>query len=414
MRLFPVVKRAVVLSVLTITLLCVMPLGVFAQQNPNPNPNQPPAAAPSAESIAQAINALNTAGFGGTMPFGNQGTYQAESGGNPQQGGIIPGPGIFSAFPRQEEKKPGMTQAELNDALKDPDSPQYKANQLALRAKKDIDFFGRTAQREQKPENIYNDIPPPPEMAKLQQVHETYGTSYAVSDDLISKEIALDMRKDAQREAALSYGARGGLAKRSYQIAEKMRGFDGIFDQVFNFRQLLVKAPSGLLIEPPIVNETLDSVVITEGGDEAAVTDQLLKINRQAKIVTAPREWRQYVVTNYASDITPPPRVLWPKNAAEQAEWNEWVRQGWEQGYQQGDEIFERSLNQLVADYNGMVRYRLLLSQGKISPPFAMQEDRGVTSAKNRSEMRVGDRALRITGPSQFLTGAEEWTPADR
>ena len=73
---------------------------------------------------------------------------------------------------------------------------------------------------------------------------------------------------------------------------------------------------------------------------------------------------------------------------------------------------FEAGLNQLTADYNGMVRYRMLLAQGKISQPYALHEDRGVTGGHN--EMRVGDRALRITGPSQFLTGGELWKPADR
>lgn len=369
----------------------------------------------SEQTIAQAIRALNAAGYNtnGTMPFGNPGTYQAEQAGLNANGGIIPGGGIFSPYPPQQEK-PQITQSELDAALKDPDSPEYKANRLAKQAKKDIDYFGRTAQREEKPENILDLVPPPPEMDRLQQVHTTYGTSYSVSDDLIGKEIALDMRKDAQREAALSYGARGGLAKRSYQIMERLRGFEPIFDKVFSFRQLLIKAPSGMLIEPPIVKETLDSMVITEGGNEAAVTDQLLKISKQAKIVSAPREWRQYLWMTYTAEITPPPRVLWPKDATEQAQWNEWVRQGWEEGYHQGDDIFERNLNQLVSDYNGMVRYRMMLAQGKVSQPYAMQEDRGITSANNRSEMRVGDRALRITGPSQFLTGAEEWKPADR
>src|SRR5690606_8646273 len=133
-----------------------------------------------------------------------------------------------------------------------------------------------------------------------------------VSDDLINKEVALDMRRDAQREAALSYGARGGLAKRSYQIMERLRGYDPVLDRVFDFRQLLIKAPSGLLIEPPIVRESLDAMVITEGGNEAAVADQVLKINQQAKIVAAPRDWRQYLIMNYETEITPPPRVLWP------------------------------------------------------------------------------------------------------
>ena len=379
-----------------------------AQPAPNPAPT-------SDQTIAQAIRALNAAGYntGGALPFGNPGMYQAAQAGFNPINGIIPGGGIFSPYPPQPEK-PKMTQAELEESLKDKDSPQYKADRLAKQAKKDIDYFGRTAPVEKKPENILDLVPPPPEMDRLQQVHATYGTSYSVSDDLISKEIALDMRKDAQREAALSYGARGGLAKRSYQIMQHLRGFEPIFDRVFSFRQLLVKASSGMLIEPPIVKETLDSMVIAEGGDEAAVTDQFLKISKQAKIVSAPREWRQYLWMTYAAEITPPPRVLWPKDATEQAQWNEWVRQGWEEGYHQGDDIFERNLNQLVSDYNGMVRYRMMLAEGKVSQPFALQEDRGITSARNRSEMRVGDRALRITGPSQFLTGTEEWKPADR
>jgi defect-in-organelle-trafficking protein DotC len=402
MPLFPAANKKRLLrasaAVFGAAAVCFFAAPVAAQQQQNP---------PSLESIAQAITALQGATQGGTMPFGNPGTYDAEAGPGQQN------PLSFPLGQRQEER-PRMSEKDMDEALKDPDSPQYKADRLAKRAKKDIDFFGRTAQKEEETENILDMMPSPPEMAKLQNVHQTHGSSYDVSDDLISKEMALDMRKDAQREAALSYGARGGLAKRSYEIAEKLHGFSPIFDKVFAFRQLLIQAPSGLLIEPPIVSETLDALVITEGGDEAAVTDQLLKINRQAKIVTAPREWRQYIVSVYGTDIAPPPRVLWPKDLIEQGQWNEWVLQGWQQGYLQGDEIFERNLNQLVADYSGMVRYRMLLAQGKISHPYAMQEDRGVTSAKNRSEMRVGDRALRITGPAQFLTGAEEWKPADR
>ncbi len=88
------------------------------------------------------------------------------------------------------------------------------------------------------------------------------------------------------------------------------------------------------------------------------------------------------------------------------------MKQGWREGYEQGEQIFQMQLAQLVADYSGMVRYRMLLAEGKISQPYALQEDRGVTGGRN--EMRVGDRALRITGPSQFLTGSDLWKPADR
>ncbi len=224
--------------------------------------------------------------------------------------------------------------------------------------------------------------------------------------------MSLDLRLEAQREAALSYGARGGLAKRSYQVTERIKDYEPTFDKVYNFRSLLIKAPSGMLIEPPIVNESLDALAISEGGNEAAVSDQILKISKQAKIVTAPRDWRQYLNFTYTTKIPPPPRVLWPKNEKEQARWNQWVKQGWDEGYAQGEAIFDANVHKLIADFEGMVRYRMLLAEGKISQPYALQEDRGITGGRN--EMRVGDRALRITGPSQFLTGADLWKPADR
>ena len=255
--------------------------------------------------------------------------------------------------------------------------------------------------------------PPPPMSADLENLQggvEPVKTLDA--DGNKNQNFAINMRRDALKEAALSYGARGGLAWRTYHIRAELETRVTQLDKTFDFRQLLIPAPSGLLIEPPIVKESLGAMVITEGGVEAAVADQVLKINQQAKIVPTARNWRQYLVMNYESEITPPPRILWPKNAKEQGEWSGWVKDGWDAGFQQAEEAFETGLNQLTADYNGMVRYRLLLAEGKISQPYALHEDRGVTGGGN--EMRVGDRALRITGPSQFLTGADLWKPADR
>lgn len=292
-------------------------------------------------------------------------------------------------------------------SINDPDSPAYKADKLGRQSARQRD----AASVLDKKEDVSVEAPPP-EVEALQNVNLSYeGKGGGVADDPISKEISLDMRKEAQKEAALSYGARGGLAKRNHQIMERMRGFDPVLDKTFNFRALLIKAPSGMLIEPPIVKESIDALVITEEGNEAAVAEEVYDINKQAKIVSAPRDWRQYLMQSW-SDVPPPPRVLWPKNPAEQASWNSWVASGWKAGFDQADQIFESNTNRMVADYSGMVRYRMLLAQGMISAPYAMQEDRGVTG--NKKQMRVGDRALRITGPSQFLTGADLWKPADR
>lgn len=337
---------------------------------------------------------------------------QAQAG----QAGMMYGggmPGMIGMPFMQEQPPAEITQDEMNALLKDPDSPQYKANKLADKAKRDgvLLNFADNADFGLKKEEI--ERPTPPEMETLQNIHKANDTNYGIIDAAADAELMdLDIRRDAQKEAALSYGARGGLAKKAYQITERLEGFEKVLDGVFNFRALLIAAPSGLLIEPPIVRESIDSLTIISDGNEAAVADRILNISKQAKIVSAPRDWRQYLAFPYDPVIPPPPKVLWPKNREEQANWDQWVRQGWEAGFQQGEDTFETNLNRMVADYNGMVRYRMLLAQGMISQPYALHEDRGVTGSK--TEMRVGDRAVRITGPSQFLTGSDLWKPADR
>jgi defect-in-organelle-trafficking protein DotC len=296
-------------------------------------------------------------------------------------------------------------------SVDDPNSLAYKANKLADQAQNQRSDSATLGKGLADQKGV-QELTPPPDMQMLQQINKYQaGTANSISDDAINADIALDMRKQAQKEAALSYGARGGLAKRNYQIMERMQGFDRALDQVFNFRSLLIKAPSGLLIEPPIVKESDKALLITDNGDEAAEADKVYDINKKAKIVSAPRDWRQYLLQSWSA-VPPPPRVLWPRTAKEQADWSTWVAQGWDAGVEQADQIFESNVNQLTADYNGMVRYRMLLAQDMISAPYAMHEDRGVTGSQN--QMRIGDRAVRITGPSQFLTKAELWKPADQ
>lgn len=392
MHLFPAVKKPAA-SAAVFALVLLASTASFAQSNRQPTPDT--------SAARQATNAM--APMGAVMPNGKPvtpGTFPA--------GVLGIGPGGTPTLPRQQ-----ISEEEMAELLKDPDSPQSKARMLALQAEREgtVLNFAKSEAKEEK--ETVTDLVTPPEMDALQQVAKTNADDMTISDEAFEEELmSLDLRRDAQKEAALSYGARGGLAKRNYQIAERLKSYENVLDSVFNFRALLVQAPSGLLIEPPIIRESLDAILINASGNEAAVADRVLSINKQAKIVSAPRDWRNYINITYETDIPPPPKVLWPKDAKEQAAWNGWVRQGWKAGYAQGEEAFETNLSRLVADYNGMVRYRMLLAEGMISQPYTLHEDRGVTGGKN--EMRVGDRALRITGPSQFLTGSELWKPADR
>ncbi len=232
-----------------------------------------------------------------------------------------------------------------------------------------------------------------------------------VNDALKKSNLPFDIRVEAIKEAAISFGARGGLAKRTYLIRKELELRSRYLNKVFNFSQLLIAAPSGLLIEPPIVTESMGSMIIDIDGQTAAVSDKIYNIIRNARIVSAPRTWHVYLEREWG-EVTPPPDILVPQNDEERAVWVENVNKGWKFGYEQADEIFKEDLIRLESDFSGMVRYRMLLAQGMISPPYALQVDRGVTGGGD--EMRVGDRAVQLTGVPELMTGAYQWKPASR
>ena len=223
--------------------------------------------------------------------------------------------------------------------------------------------------------------------------------------------LPVNIRSDAIREAATSFGARGGLTWRTWYIRREMETRSRFLDKIFDFRQLLIPAQSGLLIEPPIISEAMDAMIIDRQGLEAAVSDRVLNINQNARIVSAPRTWRAYLERDW-SNVAPPPDILRPASEEEREVWERSVREGWQLGIEQADQIFQDDLNRLTADYQGMIRYRSLLAQGMVSPPYALQVDRGITGGGD--QMRIGDRGLSLTELPQLQTRSDEWQPANR
>lgn len=247
----------------------------------------------------------------------------------------------------------------------------------------------------------------PPSLAKV--IEDTsYGDPIG---DLVDELQDTKIRDDALREAALSYGARAGLAKRTWEIRTTLDQRSAYMDQIYDFKRLLIPAPSGLLIEPPIITEGEDATLIEQGGQVAAVADKIFNINRNARIVSTPRNWRAYLEREWG-EVKLPPEVLQPRNDRERSLWAKFMAEGWAEGVKQADEIFQADLNKLGSDYTGMIRYRKLLAQGVVTAPYALQIERGVTGGG--SEMRVGDRAVQITGPSQLRTEAFEWQAVPR
>ena len=209
------------------------------------------------------------------------------------------------------------------------------------------------------------------------------------------------LRYASLRDAALSTGARAGLAWRSKQINLILAKFERQLDLVYNFTPLLLDKN----VLPPVLLEaryTLDQT----SDDIIRVSDRAYAIQAQARFVTMPPTWREYLLTNY-KDPGMPDGSLLPRSATEKEVWDRYIDEGWQIGITQADVIFTENLSRLKRDYEGMVLYQSLLSQNMVSLPFVAEVNLGVTGGKN--EMAINDRILRITALPEFNTASKEW-----
>lgn len=212
------------------------------------------------------------------------------------------------------------------------------------------------------------------------------------------------------RDAALSLGARAGLAWRAQQINGIVSRHERQLDLIYNFNSMLLDKN----VLPPVLIEgrqTLDQ----SADDIIRVADRAFSIQSQARFVTMAPTWRDYLKLHYPEPEIPDTSLL-PRNDIEKTVWDRYLDEGWQAGVTQADVIFAESLGRLKRDYEGMIRYRTLLAQNMVSLPFVAQVNLGVTGGD--SQMAINDRILRITSLPQFIIASNEWnsviTPDDR
>ncbi len=213
------------------------------------------------------------------------------------------------------------------------------------------------------------------------------------------------LRQIALKEAALSYGARSALARRTYEMAQLLNQNQPLLDTIYNFAALLLAKN----VMPPVLS-TARSTLKQSAANTLRVADAVYQIERQAQFVTTPKHWRDYLMHDFRSPVTPPPLLL-PKNKNETDLWQHSLAEGWELGKQQAEQIFQQSLARLERDYTGMILYRSLLAQRMISAPYVAEANLGVTGSRDGKVMQLNDRILRITANPAFAFHAASWQP---
>lgn len=236
--------------------------------------------------------------------------------------------------------------------------------------------------------------------ADLAQLKHLSADSSGLSDNASIANI----RQQALQETAMSIGAQSALAWRSKQINVVVEKQDANLRRIFNFNALLLRDN----VLPPVLVEGRDTLKIDD-THTIRLADRTYKILSQARFVTSPPTWRDYLNLNYQQPPRPDNTLL-PRNAAEHAIWNKYVEIGWHEGIRQANTIFDESLSRLKRDYKGMALYRALLAQNMVSMPFVAKAQLGVTGGGEN--LRINDQVLRITALPALQANSKAWKPA--
>ncbi|MDH0341972.1 type IV secretory system conjugative DNA transfer family protein [Chromobacterium haemolyticum] len=212
------------------------------------------------------------------------------------------------------------------------------------------------------------------------------------------------IRLDNIREAALGYGVRGGLARRSFEISHILANNQQMLDRIYNFTAMLLDKN----VMPPVLSEAQNSLNQPD-TDTIRVSDATYRIEQQARFVTVPTNWRDYLMRDFRYTVERPADMLLPQNDSEKQVWQQFVSEGWILGVQQANQIFDQSLSRLERDYKGMVLYRSLLAKGMISKPYVAEANMGVTG--DSTSININDRILRITAKPRLETNPAIWKP---
>lgn len=214
------------------------------------------------------------------------------------------------------------------------------------------------------------------------------------------------LRDPAMRDAALAYGTQAGLAFETANINRRLQDNAALLSKTYDFKDLMIQGPNGTMVQPPVISQAVDSWEAFDAGKTLRVADTVYEIISQARFSPVSPMWQSYVVTSFP-EAQDPPDALLPQSEDEKVKWNKWIAEGWEKGREQAHDIFKANLARLNRDFTGMVRYRALLEEKKVSAPILAVGNLGTTGTGQ--DMRVNDQAIRMTREPTLQIHATGW-----
>ena len=238
-----------------------------------------------------------------------------------------------------------------------------------------------------------------PNAATFPTLEELQGWRPAIKGGVKEQEPSL--RERALRETAWQVGSQAALAQRTREQNVEVETYAPWLTEIYRFDQLL--SERGLVL-PPVVIEARRHAEVS--GLRLTKIEQSYQMIENAKVVSAPPTWREYLI---ASSYPPPVRpegALLPQTPAEERLWTEAVRRGWEQGEQQAWLAFRARVGELHRAFLGRVRYLVLLERQIVTAPAVRVSRRGVW--RDRNELLIGRTEVTLSRLPQFRGPAKK------
>lgn len=237
----------------------------------------------------------------------------------------------------------------------------------------------------------------PPALLTLQQL--------APKDGGVPEGIST-LRYETLREVAHTLGVQAGVRHRYEIINARLNEQRRSLDRLFDFRPLLLHDGR---VAPPVIDRTGGAYRLASTV-EAHQTQATYRIEREARLIARPPDWRDYLVHRYPAFTAPDDAVL-PRNAAERRIWAVDAEAGFCAGVAQADALFDAHLARLRRDYLGMVQFTRLALQGVVEVPVLADSHLGIV-VEGRM-LSIGERLFRIPASIEFRP-VQRWRPVIR
>lgn len=235
---------------------------------------------------------------------------------------------------------------------------------------------------------------------RLKQLHAITATVEYDKDEQGVKQ----MRLQALRQAAFSWGVQEGLYWRYSRIADLLDSQSLALHTVFDFSKFMV---NGKMLLPSIVEA--ERIYEQTSDNTARTVNVSYTLDKPARLIPQSPTWRDYLMRTIDEPVRPH-EAMFPRNNEEERAWIERLNKGWAEGVGQAGDIFEIDLRRLQKDVEGMYRFRKLLAMGVVTMPTISRSKYPVLKLDNGKTINLNDVVYTITTQADF-TDTDRWEP---